>query len=142
MCQSVVTLYLFCGCHAGAAYEQRCSEPSSNCEYLLAKPTPLKLQCYCPEHSSQTFKSVREEKRDTKRVETEYRKILLRETQQTLLRKASGRRHRTDQGVKVASYQISLGYKSSNAKECKNRQNSKTGIGRFFKESHDMCRIM
>src|SRR3954454_9854083 len=81
MCQSLNTSYQFCGC-TGATYEQRCSEPSPTCELLLARPTPVKLQCYCPKHSSQTFKSRVEgrHERERKRIDKEIHQILVYET--------------------------------------------------------------
>src|SRR3954447_13819678 len=81
MCQSLNTSYQFCGC-TGATYEQRCSEPSPTWELLLARLTPVKLQCYCPKHSSQTFKSRVEGKheRERKRIDSGIPQILVWET--------------------------------------------------------------
>jgi hypothetical protein len=81
MCQSIQTAYKFCGCQ-GEFYQQTCPEPTATCQLLLKNPTELKLTCYCEKHSSQTFKTVRKDQRDTARFNKEYNKILAREEQQ------------------------------------------------------------
>jgi hypothetical protein len=81
MCQSIQIIYKFCGCE-GEFYQQTCPNPSATCKLLLHSPTTLKLTCYCEIHSSQTFKTVHQDQRDTARVNKEYNKILAREEQQ------------------------------------------------------------
>ena len=81
MCQSIQTIYKFCGCK-GEFYQQTCPKPTATCKLLLQNPTDLKLTCYCEKHSSQTFKTVRQDQRDTARFNKEYDKILAREEQQ------------------------------------------------------------
>jgi len=48
----------------------------------LENPTELKLSCYCEWHSSQTFKTIRQDTRDTTRFTKEYNKILAKEERQ------------------------------------------------------------
>lgn len=81
MCQSIQTTYKFCGCQ-GKFYQQICPKPTTTCKLLLQNPADLKLTCYCEKHSSQTFKTVRQDQRDTARFDKEYNKILAREEQQ------------------------------------------------------------
>jgi hypothetical protein len=82
MCQSIQTVYKFCEC-PGEFYRQRCPKPSATCHILLANPTDLQLTCYCEAHSSQTFKTIRQDQRDTARVNKEYGKVLAREERKT-----------------------------------------------------------
>lgn len=81
MCQSIQTIYKFCGC-PGEAYQQICPNPTATCKLLLRHPTKLQLTCYCEKHSSQTFKTVRQDRRDSALVTKEYNKIIAREERQ------------------------------------------------------------
>ncbi len=81
MCQSIQTTYKFCGCE-GEFYQQKCPKPTATCHLLLGNPTNLKLTCYCEKHSSQNFKTVLQDQRDTARFNKEYNKILAKEEQQ------------------------------------------------------------
>lgn len=83
MCQSIQYVYKFCGC-LGELYEQRCPKPTPTCKLLLANPQHLKLTCYCEQHSSQTFKTIHQDQRDTARFNKEYNKILAREEKERL----------------------------------------------------------
>jgi hypothetical protein len=82
MCQSIQTIYKFCGC-SGEFYQQKCPKPTATCQVLLRNPTKLQLTCYCEEHSSRPFKTVRQDQRDVARFNKEYNKILAREKQQS-----------------------------------------------------------
>jgi hypothetical protein len=78
MCQSLQFVYKFCSCQ-GEFYQETCSKPTATCKHLLENPIELKLSCYCEWHSSQTFKTVRQDIRDTSRITKEYNKILAKE---------------------------------------------------------------
>jgi hypothetical protein len=88
MCQSILTTYKFCGC-TGSSYDQICPKPTATCKLLLHNPTTLQLTCYCDKHSSQTFKTVRQNDRDTARFNMEYNKILAKEEEQQQQRQAN-----------------------------------------------------
>src|SRR5271163_2806202 len=103
MCQSLVTAYQFCGC-TGATYEQKCPEPSSTCERILAGPTAVKLQCYCDKHSSQAFKSRHADESESKRINKEYQKILQREKREQSLSKEESVRQKTEGDVEALKH--------------------------------------
>src|SRR5271169_526742 len=91
MCQSVQTIYAFCGC-TDACYTQKCANPAPGCAEPLAQPTLLKLQCYCPVHSSGSFKTAREDAREWARVNKESKNIRRRESQAAVMRAATIKR--------------------------------------------------
>lgn len=103
MCQSIQTIYKFCGCK-GEFYQQTCPKPTATCKLLLQNPIDLKLTCYCEKHSSQTFKTVRQDQRDTARFNKEYDKILAREEQQR--QKATA--HHGKQSTRLSKQNLSV----------------------------------
>ena len=137
MCQSIATFYQFCGC-PGASYQQKCSVSTSLCASLLARPTPLKLECYCPEHSARKFKTVRQDERDTKLFDQEYRKVLKRESQQ------ARKREQEDEANERTKYEHFwdkdrrkvAAYKRGNSEK-------KAGLRPGIREKSDgICRVM
>jgi hypothetical protein len=144
MCQSIVTNYAFCGC-TGATYQQKCPEPSSTCELLLARPTPAKLQCYCEKHSSKPFKTRREDERESKRIDKEYQKIRQREKLQ-----AESARHRKEEEesrekeIEALKYEEFLAIDRKKAEEYRKRKaEKKAGLRPGIRDKSDgICRIM
>jgi ferredoxin-NADP reductase len=142
MCQSLNTFYQFCGC-TGAKYEQKCPEPSSTCELLLARPTPVKLQCYCQKHSPQTFKSRLKSERERKRIDKEYQKIVLCESQR-LLEKDRAALQRREEEIDALKYEEFLAKDRRKAEEYKSRKaKKKAGLKPGIREKSDgICEIM
>jgi hypothetical protein len=141
MCQSLNTFYQFCGC-TGAKYEQKCPEPSPTCEFLLARPTPVKLQCYCQKHSSQTFKSRLESERERKRIDKEYQKILCQS--QRPLEKDQAPLRRREEEIDALKYEEFLAKDRRKAEEYKTRKaEKKAGLRPGIREKSDgICEIM
>ena len=142
MCQSLVTEYQFCGCK-GATYEQKCPEPSSICELILAQPSPIKIQCYCEKHSSQTFKSRREDERKSKRIDREYQKILRRERERLLEEKESALRKREEEN-EALKYEEFVAMDRRKGEEYRRRRADKrAGLRPGLREKSDgICRLM
>ena len=142
MCQSLVTVYQFCGC-TGAAYQQKCPEPSSTCELLLARSIPLKLQCYCERHSSQTFKSRRKDERESKRIDKEYQKILQRE-RDCLLQEDEAALPGREEEIEALKYEEFLTMDRRKAEEYRRRKaDKKAALRPGIREKRDgICQVM
>ena len=66
------------------------------------------MECYCPRHSSKTFKSERSSMRENDRISREYQRIANRESQQALTKDAAEERRRLrdiEHQIEAAKYQ-------------------------------------
>lgn len=143
MCQSIRTVYVFCRC-TGATYQQKCPEPSSACEPLLARPTPLKLQCYCERHSSQAFKSHRKSERERKRIDKEYQKIRQRERLESESARARKEEEQRENEIEALKYQEFLEWDRRKVEAYRSRKAEReAGLRPGIREkSNGICLVM
>jgi hypothetical protein len=143
MCQSVQPVYVFCGC-SGATYQQKCPNPCSTCELLLARPSSLKLQCYCRKHASQAFKSRREHERERKDIDKEYQKILKRERLQEESARARKEEERREREIEALKYEEFLAQDRRKKEEYRRRKaEKKAGLRPGIRQKSDgICLVM
>jgi hypothetical protein len=111
---------------------------------LLARPTPLKLQCYCEMHSSQTFKSHRKSERERKRIDKAYQKILQRERLESESARARKEEGRRENEIEALKYQEFLEWDRRKAEEYRSRKAEReAGLRPGIREkSNGICLVM
>ena len=143
MCQSVQPEYVFCGC-LGATYQQKCANPCSTCAPLLARPSPLKLQCYCSKHASQAFKSRRGDERERRHIDKEYQRILQRKRLQEESAQARKEVERREREIEALKYEEFLAQDRRKEEEYRRRKaEKKAGLRPGIRQKSDgICLVM